>query len=167
MPETISRTSILAMSPAQVWARVTTPRLLREVAAPLLRFRLAPGEAWPEQWAEGQTIRLRLYALRLLPLGPHTLTIARVDEGARTIQTHESSPLLRLWEHRIAVESAGNGHTRYIDTVHFDAGRLTPIVAPFVRAFFAHRHRRWQSLVRRPSTAPLEPYVPALTPPQP
>lgn len=167
MPETVSRTSILAMSPAQVWARVTTPLLLREVAAPLLRLRPAAGEAWPEQWAEGQTIRLRLFALGLLPLGPHTLTIARVDEDARTIQTHESSPLLRLWEHRIAVEPAGDGHARYTDTVHFDAGRMTPIVGPFVRAFFAHRHRRWQSLVRRLGTAPSEPYASAPTPPQP
>jgi hypothetical protein len=165
MPESFSLASILAMSPAQVWARVTTPRLLREVAAPLLRFRPALGEAWPELWAEGQTIHLHLFALGLLPLGPHTLTIARVDGEARTIQTRESSPLLLHWEHRINVKPAGDGHARYTDTVHFDAGRITPTVAPVVRAFFAHRHRRWQSLVRRLGTAPSMPYAPA--PPQP
>ena len=139
--------SVLPASPSAVWAAVQRTDTLARVAWPLLVLRPAPGTRLPEHWPVGVPVRLRLWALSVVPIGPHTLLVETADDAARTVQTRESSPLLRQWDHRIAVAPAGTG-TLYTDTVEIDAGPLTPVVGAVARLFFRHRHRRWQALAR-------------------
>jgi hypothetical protein len=95
-----------------------------------------------------------LWAFGAVPLGPHTLVMETVDEKMMTMQTRETSPLLRRWDHRIVVAPAGSGQTLYSDTVELDAGPLTPVVGAVARLFFRHRHRRWHALAKELARAP-------------
>jgi hypothetical protein len=53
----------------------------------------------------------------------------------------------RRWDHWIAIEPERRG-TRYTDTVHIDAGLLTPLIVAFARIFYRHRQRRWRRLAK-------------------
>jgi hypothetical protein len=131
------------------WEAVQTSALLREVAAPLVRFRGVAGEPLPERWQDGATVRLRSYLAGVVPLGVRTLEFRAVDGAARRIQTHERDPLVRRWDHRIELLEDGPHRTRYRDTVEIDAGVLTPLVWAFAQWFYRHRQRRWRAVARR------------------
>lgn len=149
MSDVVHVESLLPAPPASVWAAVQRRDTLAAVARPLLVFRPAPGTRLPERWPVGMPVPMRLWAFGVVPLGPHTLVVEAVDETARTLQTRERGPLLRRWDHRIAVAPAGDGRTLYTDTVEIDAGPLTLVVGAVARLFFRHRHRRWQSVARQ------------------
>ena len=57
-----------------------------------------------------------------------------------------SGSAARMWDHRIYVESDGEG-TRYSDCLRIDAGLLTPVVAAFAGVFSRYRQARWRRLV--------------------
>ena len=139
--------SVLPATPDAVWTAVRRTDTLARVARPLLVLRPARGARLPERWPVGVPVPMWLWAFGVVPLGPHTLTVEWADDAARTLQTRETSPLLRQCDHRIAVAPAGT-ETLYTDTVEIDAGPLTPIVGAAARLFFRHRHRLWQALAR-------------------
>jgi SAM-dependent methyltransferase len=144
--------SVLAAPADEVWGMVQRTELLREVAAPFLRFRPASSGRLPLTWPVGAPLRLRMYLFGLVPLGFHEIVVDRIDDRARELHTRERGTLLRRWEHVIRVEPVGSGHARYTDEVELDAGWLTPLVGAFSRAFFRHRHRRWRAAARRLGT---------------
>ncbi|MBI1238865.1 MAG: hypothetical protein GC199_05930 [Alphaproteobacteria bacterium] len=143
----------LACPPDLVWTHVQTPALVRYVCAPRLSFENRDAGDWPAIFMDG-TYRVRLRAYGWLPLGDQTIEISRpIVERVRgfeffMLRDNGRSRLFRRWDHRIIVETDGNGHTRYTDLIDLDAGWLTTPAALFVRSLFAHRQRRLRALAK-------------------
>ena len=78
---------------AEVIAQVRTPRLLRQVASPLLSFSpLAPAE-FPDTWSEG-TYWVKLKLFGVLPIGRQAIVITYPQmENAQTFMTIEAGIL--------------------------------------------------------------------------
>lgn len=138
----------LQSTPDAVWAWVGKPALFLHNAAPLIRFDLEGGDRLPEVWETGE-YRGKLRLFGVLPIGWQAIRIHFLPpEGeSRVARDSGYSPIFRAWEHRIEVAPL-HGGTRYTDAISFDAGWLTPIVAPVIRLFFWHRHRRLRALDR-------------------
>jgi hypothetical protein len=143
----INLSTQLQCSLAEVVAQVRTPRLLRQVASPLLSFSpLTPAE-FPSTWSEGSYwVRLKLFGV--LPLGRQAIVISYPQaENAQTFILRDNgySPLISKWDHLITAQEVSGG-TLYRDRVTIEAGILTPVVWFFARLFYAHRQRRWATL---------------------
>jgi hypothetical protein len=153
--------SVLECPADKVWDEVQRSRLLLEVLWPLGRMTPVDGPEFPERWLEGATVRCRFYLLGFIPVGPHTIFFERVDPSAREIQSRESDPLVRHWDHLVRIQSNLDGTTHYSDEVLIDAGWLTVFVWLFAQTIYRHRQRRWRRVARRLAAANLEP--PAMT----
>jgi hypothetical protein len=141
--------SVLTCPVEKVWDEVQRSSLLLEVAHPLVRIVPADGPQFPEHWREGLTVRCKSYLFGILPLGTRTLFLERVDSAAREIQSRESDPLIRRWDHLIRVRSIGDGRTHYSDEIIIEAGWATFFVWLFAQWFYRHRQRRWRQVAHR------------------
>jgi hypothetical protein len=128
---------------------VRSSRLLLEVMAPLITIKPVAGEELPAIWSQGEALRFRLYLFGIVPMGIRTILFERVDADAREIQTHETDPLVRRWDHLIHIRPAGIGRCQYRDEIVIEAGWLTGAVWLFAHWFYRRRQRRWQIVARR------------------
>jgi ligand-binding SRPBCC domain-containing protein len=135
-----------------VWDAVQRTETLRYVTRGLLGFRLDRGT--PEQFAEGETYRMRLLFFGLLPAWRHEIRVVRVDHVHREIRTEEHGGPVRAWSHRITVDDEGWGSARYLDEIEIAAGVATPFVWLYAQLFYRYRQRRWRRLARRLSNQP-------------
>ena len=141
--------SVLPCAPQQAWDEVQKSALLKEVAWPLVVIRPVAGETLPERWKLGPPVRCRSFLFGLIPLGTRTLIFDRIDPSLREIETRESDPLVRVWNHRVRVQPTSDGQTCYSDEIEIHAGLLTLGVWLFANAFYRHRQRRWRKVARR------------------
>ncbi|BDW81000.1 hypothetical protein MACH24_04380 [Erythrobacter sp. Dej080120_24] len=155
MARRVSLTTELDCSPDDAWQHVQTTRLLQHIAAPLIRFLPVARQEFPEIWTEGE-YRAWMFLFGVIPLGWQAIviTLPEPEGNSRFVRDNGYSLLIRRWDHWITIEPAGDGtRTRYTDTVHVDAGLLTPLIAGFAKVFYAHRQRRWRALARRDFSA--------------
>ncbi|RVT87101.1 hypothetical protein DXV76_03160 [Rhodobacteraceae bacterium CCMM004] len=145
-PRRIVRSTWLPAPPERVWSLLERPQTLAYVSAPLMRFEPVGGP-WPETWHEG-TWRVRVRGLGGVPMGWQEIRISfpPADPPVRRVRDNGRGALARRWDHVIEVAPEGDG-TRYTDTVEVEAGLLTPAVAAFAGVFYAHRQRRWHTLI--------------------
>lgn len=141
--------SVLPCSAKRVWETVGTSALLLEVCRPLVAIRPLGGQSWPETWAEGMEVFCRPSLFGLVPLGTRTLIFERIDPQRFEIQTHESDPMVKRWDHLIRVEPIDHTRCRYSDRIEIDAGLLTLFVWVFAEVFYHYRQFRWQSVAKR------------------
>lgn len=141
--------SVLQCPAGRVWDEVQRPALLLEIIRPLFRFVPADDSKFPERWLEKAAVRCNGYLFGVIPLGTHTIFIERIDTAAREIQTRESEPLVRRWDHLVRVRSSGDGQSLYSDEIIIDAGWVTPFVWLFAYCFYRHRQRKWRRIARR------------------
>jgi hypothetical protein len=139
--------SILACSPNQAWNYANTSGFMHHVSWPLLRMQRID-DALPEEWSEGDSIRVKLSTLGVIPLGDHTIRILSVNPELGEIRSLESGRLIRALDHSIHIEPYGRNLTLYTDDVRVYAGLLTPLLAWGVRFFYRYRQSRWQSFAR-------------------
>ena len=146
MAREFTLTSHLKNPPDLVWEQVQKPALFLHVAGPLVAFEPQGMDSFPAQWAELE-YRGSMRLFGVLPIGWQAIKIRLLaPEGStRTLVDEGYGPMLKQWSHRIEVAPEGDG-TRYSDILTFDAGALTPLAAPLIRLFFAHRQRRLRKL---------------------
>ena len=130
-----------------VWEEVQKPALLVEVAWPLAQIQPVDPPAFPPRWELAKTVRCSCRFLGIIPIGVRSVCFHRIDPSQREMETHESDPLIRRWDHLIRVESMLDGRTRYSDRIDIDAGLLTPLVWLSAIVFYRHRQRRWRKLI--------------------
>ncbi|MEM6707157.1 MAG: hypothetical protein AAF648_00060 [Pseudomonadota bacterium] len=131
----------------RVFETVQRSRLLHYIAAPMIRFRTADDQRFPERWTEG-SYRAWLMLFGFVPLGWQVVRIESLpDDGeTRRIRDNGYGWLIQRWDHEIRVSPADEG-SRYVDRITVTAGWRTPFVAGFAAAFYRHRQRRWQRLI--------------------
>ena len=147
MAITVTLSTTLACTPDAAWERVQTSALLLHVAAPLIRFTPKGAAAFPERWQPGE-YRAWMWLFGVLPIGWQAVVISEPpgDGATRFIRDNGYGPLIRRWDHWIAIAPGPGGTTHYTDRVEVAAGLLTPLIAGFARVFYAHRQRRWRAL---------------------
>jgi hypothetical protein len=91
---------------------------------------------------------LKLYFLKVIPLGRHTIQLVRIDKETNTIVSQESGRLARTWNHTISFREVAQNVVSYTDEIEIQAGWLTPAIWLFAQLFYRHRQRRWKVLLR-------------------
>jgi len=149
MAARVELTTRLDAEPDKVWHHVLTPRPLDHVASPMVKFRYVTPINRSATWPSGKHI-VRMQLFGLIPLGRQVIDIEYPPhEGdVRKVRDNGYGPMVRRWDHQIAIAPHPAGGARYTDRVEIDAGLFTPVVAAFARQFYAHRQRRWRSLAR-------------------
>ena len=150
MPVTVTLSTRLDCTADEAWERVCTSALLMHVAAPLIRFTPKGGTRFPAHWKPGE-YRAWMWLFGLIPIGWQAVVISepQPDGATRFIRDNGYGPLIRRWDHWIAITPMPDGTTHYVDRVDIDAGLLTPLIERFARVFYGHRQRRWRALASR------------------
>lgn len=142
--------TVLAYPAEVVWREVLRPATLQYVGRPFIEFVPVEKSGFPERWAEGDC-QVRMYLLGVIPMGAQRIGISldesNAAEGEYRLRDNGDSALISKWDHRITVRALDKTRTRYRDEIEIRAGALTPFVWLFGRIFFAHRQRRWKTLV--------------------
>jgi hypothetical protein len=107
----------------------------------------------PDEWVQGDIIKVRLYTFGIIPLGEHTVHIRTVHRDQGIIQSHEYGDLIQALDHTIQIEPFGRNLTLYTDDVLINAGIFTPFLAWGVRFFYRYRQSRWQHFARQWNTS--------------
>ncbi len=142
-------TTRLPCSESDLWQKIIEPRSLQFVSSPVLSFLAADKGGLAGEWQVGRPYALRLYFLGVIPLGRHTIRLAKIDKETNTIVSRESGLLARVWNHAIFFHEVAPGEVSYTDEVEIEAGWLTPVVWLFAYLFYRHRQRRWKVLLMR------------------
>jgi ligand-binding SRPBCC domain-containing protein len=140
----LTRTTDLDAPAPAVWDAVRTPTAFRTVTRGLLRY--PPVARRTDAWREGETVSGRLWLLGVLPLGRHTIRVARIDPARLTLTSDEHGGLIRSWVHDIVLEPLDDQRTRYTDRVRIEAGWATLPVTAFAWVFYRIRQARWRRL---------------------
>ena len=137
-----------ACTESELWQKLSKPDSLRFVASPLLAFTPMEPGVLDGEWETGRDYALKLYFLKFIPLGRHTIRLVTVDEDRNLISSRESGLLARVWNHDISFEEIKPGLVSYTDEIEIRAGWLTPLIWLFAHLFYRHRQRRWKVLLR-------------------
>jgi hypothetical protein len=147
----VQRTVLLSCSPQQCFAEVQTPRLMKYIASPLVRFTPVEPKSLPERWEENEyLVSVRLFGF--LPIGRQWANISGRDRSNEIgrfyveLRDNGRGTLMSKWDHLITIQGSGQGCS-YTDRVEVKAGLLTPLVWLFAWFFYRHRQRGWQRLV--------------------
>ena len=132
--------------PDRVWETLKQVDTLRYITRGLLGFR--PLGPVPDTLRAGEVVRVRLLFFHVIPAWAHEIRIVHVDEEAHVIETREHGGGVKRWDHRLTVEPAGAGRSRYTDCIEIDAGAATRLVWAYANLFYRYRQWRWRRLAR-------------------
>jgi hypothetical protein len=138
----------LVCSEDELWQKIIEPVSLQFVASPIVRFVPVREGGLTGEWQVGIPYHLRLYFLKCIPLGRHTIQLMRIDKAANRIVSQESGRLARSWKHIIRFREVAPGVVSYADEIEIRAGWVTPFIWLFAQVFYRHRQRRWKVLLR-------------------
>ena len=130
---------------AELWRKIVAPKSLQYVAAPILAFIPDEAGALDGEWKVGRKYHLRLYFLKFIPLGRHTIQLVKIDKDTNRICSQESGMLSPVWNHNITFHQAASGEVHYTDEIEIRAGLLSPVIWLFAHIFYLHRQRRLNS----------------------
>ena len=95
---------------------------------------------------------MRLRMLGLLPMGTQLIRLSDETLPGERVVHDEGRPLtgamriVRRWHHRMVISDAGDGRTRFRDTLDVGAGLLTPVAWLGFWGFWQLRARRLRRL---------------------
>ncbi|MDJ0629311.1 MAG: hypothetical protein QNJ44_13715 [Rhodobacter sp.] len=147
MAETALTTTLAAPIDA-IWDALQKPATLIHVSKGFLSFRPVDPPQLPDRWSPGD-YRVSLRAFGILPIGQQVMGVEfpEMDPPKRALRDNGSGAIARVWDHWIILEPLTATATRYTDRIRVEAGLITPLIMPWVRAFYAHRQRRWHRLI--------------------
>ena len=97
----------LDCSAAKAWGEVQKERAFLQVIWPLARIGTFGLPDLPEQCSQGQTVQCRLYVFGFIPIRARDPSFERIDQNPYRIVTRESDPVVRSWNHTIAITPSG------------------------------------------------------------
>lgn len=138
----------LACTADELWQHISRPKSLQFVASPLLTFEPMNSGLFDREWDVGRDYQLKLYFLKFIPLGSHTIHLEKIDKDSNEISSRESGLLASVWNHKIRFQELRPGLLSYTDEIEIRAGLLTPLIWMFAHFFYRHRQRRWKILLK-------------------
>ncbi len=141
----VRKSAVFPASRDVVFEKLQRLETLQAIAKPYASFEPV-GTAEPV-WTVGGTSAYRFRLFGVIPLGTHTIHIVRFDpEGVSSREGNEHVP---VWNHDITLIPLDDHHTKYTDRVEIRAGWKTPFFWLWAKAFYAHRQRKWISLLEK------------------
>lgn len=150
---TVTKTSVFPASKEVIFHLLKELKTLQYVAAPFASFSPLNGSE-DMVWQEKIDLAFRLRLFGFLPLGIHTIHVIEFDQASCEIYTNETNRHVPVWNHRITLQPAGAGKTQYTDEVEIYAGWKTPLIYLWAKCFYAHRQKKWASLLRHSAEQP-------------
>ena len=142
---------LLDCPPDAAWEAVHSPAVFQAVSGPItVAQSLEPG-GFPQRWPGGDH-RVRWRMLGMLPMGTQLIRLSDEMLPGERVVHDEGRPLtgamriVRRWHHRMAVSDAGDGRTRFRDTLDVGAGLLTPFAWLGFWVFWQLRARQLRRL---------------------
>lgn len=139
----------LDCSEDELWKKIIEPASLQYVASPILSFVPIREGSLSGEWQVGTPYPLKLYFLKFIPLGQHTIQLVKIDKEANIILSRENGHLAKVWNHTISFQENAPGVLCYTDEIEIQAGLLTPGIWLFAQLFYRHRQRRWKILLQK------------------
>ncbi len=133
---------------SELWDKISKQESLKFVASPILTFIPVGTGILNSKWEVGRIYRFKLYFLKFIPLGLHTIQIMKIDQNQNIISSHESGLLTPVWNHKISFKEIMPSLVNYSDEIEIKAGWLTPFIGLFAHVFYRHRQRRWKILLQ-------------------
>ena len=144
----VQKTTVFPASKEIVFSRLQQLETLQYIARPYAAFE--PVGEVSNVWTVGSSSSYRFRLFGFIPFGTHTIRIIRFDpEGVSSREGNEHVP---MWNHDINLEAADSNHTKYTDRVEIKAGWKTFFVWLWANAFYAHRQRKWITLLKADNT---------------
>lgn len=137
-----------ACSEDELWQKIIDPESLQYVSSPILKFVPIQKDSLQNEWQVGSPYPLKLYFLKFIPLGQHTITLTEINRETNTIVSRENGQLAKTWNHTITFQEDVAGVVSYTDEIEIKAGLLTPAIWLFAQLFYRYRQRRWKILVQ-------------------
>lgn len=118
---------------------------LQQLAAPFASFTPLGGDRGLT-WKAGSCYAFALKLFGVIPFGTHRIHVLRfgLDEG---ICTHEGNEHIPIWNHEIILRELDANCCEYTDRVEVGAGWKTLSVYWWAKLFYAHRQRKWISML--------------------
>jgi hypothetical protein len=139
----------IACTESELWQQISKPKSLQFVTSPILGFIPVEPGVLDGEWEVGRDYQLKLYFLKFIPLGCHTIQLTKIDRNNNTITSRERGLLAPVWNHNIFFEEIAPGLVSYTDKIEIRAGWLTPLIWLFANVFYRHRQRRWKVLLQK------------------
>lgn len=141
----VKKSSVFPASRDVVFKKLQKLKTLQYIAKPYATFE--PVGAAEPVWTADSTSAYRFRLFGMIPFGTHTIRIIRFDpEGVSSREGNEHVP---VWNHDITLIPLDADHTKYTDRVEIRAGWQTPFIWLWANAFYAHRQRKWISLLEK------------------
>ncbi|SFR63588.1 hypothetical protein SAMN05216203_2021 [Marinobacter daqiaonensis] len=140
-----------ACTESELWQQITKPESLQYVAWPILTFSPIEPGAFDSEWELGRDYPLKLYFLKFIPLGRHTIQLVKIDTEENIIWSRERGLLAPVWNHKISFQETKPGLVSYSDEVEIRAGFLTLLIWVFAHGFYRYRQQRWKRLLKNSS----------------
>ncbi len=131
-----------------LWEKICKLESLRFIASPILTFVPISPDALNSEWRVGRDYRFKLYLLKYIPVGLHTIELVTMDKNQNLIVSHESGQLAPVWNHTISFREIKPGLVSYRDEIEIRARWLTPVVYVFAHVFYRYRQRRLKILLQ-------------------
>lgn len=141
----VEKTSVFPSEREAVFDHLQEFQTLQYIAAPYASFEPV-GDA-DAVWREGSTSSYKFRLFGLIPFGTHTIHIVRFDHDG--VSSREGNEHVPVWNHDITLVPLDEKNTRYTDHVEIHAGWKTLFVWIWANAFYAHRQRKWISLLKK------------------
>ena len=141
----VRKSSVFPASRDVVFEKLQKLETLQTIAMPYATFE--PVGAAEPIWTVGSTSTYRFRLFGVIPFGTHTIHIVRFDPDG--VSSREGNEHVPVWNHDIIMIPLDDNHTKYTDRVEIQAGWKTPFIWLWSNAFYAHRQRKWVSLLEK------------------
>ena len=139
----IQKTSVFPAPRDAVFQKLQRLETLQVIAKPYVAFE--PVDSTAAVWDVGGESSYRLRLFGFIPFGMHTIRIVRFDP--ERISSREGNRHVPVWNHDILLVPIDENHTEYTDRVEINAGWKTIFIWLWAKAFYAHRQRKWITLL--------------------
>ena len=140
----VQKTSVFPALRDVVFQKLQRLETLQTIAKPYAVFE--PVDSTAAVWTVGSKSFYHLRLFGFISFGTHTIRIVRFDP--EKVSSREGNGHVPVWNHDILLVPVDESHTEYTDRVEIRAGWKTIFIWLWAKAFYAHRQRKWISLLK-------------------
>ncbi len=143
----VRETSVFPASKQEVFNKLSSFRLLLDIASPYISFAPIDGNE-NIVWKEGCTYTFKSKLFGFIPCGIHKIRVLKfgIDDG---IYTNEQNTYVPVWNHEVVLKKIDENHTEYSDIVEIYAGWKTIFVYLWATLFYKHRQKKWIKILKK------------------
>jgi hypothetical protein len=129
----------------KIWNKILNIETLIYLCKPMATFKQVVNEKITK-WETNKEYVFKLFIYGFIPFGKHKITLDRIDKNNGLIISKEHNNIVKIWNHKIIMESKGEKVIEYTDEVELYAGIFTLFVAFWGILFYKHRQKKWRKI---------------------